>query len=129
MEGCPENNNLLYLVLSALLFPFLFVVGKWMLSMYRKSHKEKSMSSKRELMKSVHYAELQLELFGEKALKNLQHLASEHNLQKMASTISESKRFNLLKEEGGDSIKEVDTASDNGDDFNDFMKYMNEDKV
>lgn len=129
MEGCPENNNILYLILSALLVPFLFVLYKGMASVYRKSHQERSKSSKLELMKSIHFAELQLELFGGKALKNLQHLASEHDLQKMASTISESKRIKTLDD--GDDSPVVKDASDNGEDFDDFMNYINkaEEKV
>lgn len=86
MEGCPEENNLLYLIMSALLVPFLFILFMIVRSAFRKAHHEKAVLSKRESMKSMAFAELQVELFGEKALKRLQHIGSSVDLQKLSSS-------------------------------------------
>ncbi|EED87024.1 predicted protein [Thalassiosira pseudonana CCMP1335] len=90
MEGCPESNNLLYLVLSSLLTVFLFLAYMGVKQSYKKTHKVKAESSRRESMKTLAYAELQLELFGEKALHRLQHVGSEVDLEKLASSYNMS---------------------------------------
>jgi len=95
MEGCPERNTLLYLILSALFVPCVFIICKVGISFYRKAHKGKKKSSLRETMKTVEFAELQLELFGEKALKNLSDLGtnmSHHDMKRIASTRSLSQK-------------------------------------
>lgn len=74
MEGCPESSEVLYLVLASLVTPLLFVLAKVGMNLYKKSHKEKKQASLLECLKTKEFAELQLELFGEKALKNLKHL-------------------------------------------------------
>ena len=66
MEGCPESNTLLYLILSSLLIPTVFVLYKLVASMYSKSKNDKKKSSQLESMKSMAYANLQMELFGER---------------------------------------------------------------
>ena len=109
MEGCPESNTLLYLILAALLVPFLFVVYKACTYLYAKGHKEKTKMSRLESMKSMEFAELQLELFGERALKNLKHIGSTHDLQKLASVRS----MKILK------AAETGDVSETGD--NNFM--------
>lgn len=119
MEGCPESNNLLYLVLSALLVPFLF--GTYMLvkNIYNKTHHEKAQSSRRESMKTVEFAELQLEMFGERALKNLKHLGSTHNLEALAASIHESRHGGRV---------DIETGSDTSDEehgYDAFMTYLN----
>lgn len=123
MEGCPESNNLLYLVLSSLLVPFLFGTYMFVKNMYARSHHEKAQSSRRESMQTLEFAELQLEMFGQKALKNLKHIGSTHNLVALAASIHE------LKHEGVD----IDTGSDTGDDeeqgFDAFMTYLNGPKI
>jgi len=119
MEGCPESNTLLYLVLASLVVPFLFVSYKLGTGWYKKSHEGKSESSRRESMKSLAFAELQLELFGEKALENLKHLGSTHDLQKLAASISNSKRSLMQKETS-------DISDEGGQGFDDFMSYMND---
>merc|ERR1712071_408330 len=63
MEGCPANNTLLYLILSSLFVPFLFLVYKVGRGLYDKGHQDKKKSSRLESMKSLNFAELQLELF------------------------------------------------------------------
>eukprot|EP00579_Thalassiosira_antarctica_P023218 CAMPEP_0201987892 /NCGR_PEP_ID=MMETSP0904-20121228/92033_1 /ASSEMBLY_ACC=CAM_ASM_000553 /TAXON_ID=420261 /ORGANISM="Thalassiosira antarctica, Strain CCMP982" /LENGTH=502 /DNA_ID=CAMNT_0048542017 /DNA_START=17 /DNA_END=1525 /DNA_ORIENTATION=+ len=87
MEGCPESNTLLYLILSSLVVPFLFGITKLGMNLYKKFHREKKQSSRLESMKTIQFAELQFELFGEKALKNLKHIGSTvsaHELEKLA---------------------------------------------
>jgi hypothetical protein len=86
MEGCPEQYNLLYLILAALFIPFLFVVFLVVRGCFRNLHHEKAAISRRESMKSMAFAELQVELFGEKALKRLQHIGSAVDLQRLASS-------------------------------------------
>ena len=120
MEGCPENNTLLYLILSALLVPFLFVLYKACTYLYAKGHKEKSKMSRRESMKSMEFAELQLELFGERALKNLKHIGSTHDLQKLASQHS---LRSLKAAETGDVSEAGETSEDEGE-YNNFMNFL-----
>mmetsp|Transcript_16799 Transcript_16799/g.36243 ORF Transcript_16799/g.36243 Transcript_16799/m.36243 type:complete len:481 (+) Transcript_16799:147-1589(+) len=73
MEGCPTENTLTYLILSALIVPYLFIVWKVANLLYKTLRSTKIQSSRHGWMKSVEFAELQLELFGERALKNLTH--------------------------------------------------------
>ena len=76
MEGCPANNNILYLILSSLLVPFLFVTYKVASHSMSNFHHAKAQQGRQECMRSVEFAELQIELFGSKALKNLTKLGS-----------------------------------------------------
>lgn len=118
MEGCPESNTLLYLVLASLFVPSLFALYKLISGLHKKNNREKSKSSKRESMKSLQFAELQFELFGEKALKNLKKSGSEHNLDALAATITGTKNTLVEKET-------VDISDEVGEGFDDFMSYMN----
>jgi len=77
------------------------------------------------------FAELQLELFGEKALKNLKHIGSSHDLQKLASLRSLDSTSKI-------SISKVETSGESGDSmsedgskvqFDDFMSFLNDSKV
>ena len=52
--------------------------------MYNKAKGAQAMTSRRESMKTYEFAELQLELFGQKALRNLKHIVSVANLEKLA---------------------------------------------
>jgi len=112
MEGCPEDNLLLYLILSSLLVPFLYVVVKVGLDTYRKFHHVKKQSSRFESMKTTAFAELQLELFGEKALKNLKHVGSNVDLQRLASNMTSR------------SERDISTDSD-GDGYDEFLSHLN----
>ncbi|KAL7528922.1 hypothetical protein ACHAXR_004962 [Thalassiosira sp. AJA248-18] len=121
MEGCPESNTLLYLILSSLLVPFLFLLWTASKQLYKKFHLEKKQSSRRESMKTLQFAELQLELFGEKALKNLEHVGSSHDLVKLASTIADSKR--------GVSPNPTKEMSDtDGPEYDDFLTFLKDPK-
>ena len=123
MEGCPEKNNLLYLILASLLVPFLFVLFKVSMKLYRDMHHEKAQSSRREAMKTIEFAELQLELFGEKALKNLKHIGSSHDLEKLAES---------YRSERGLKVQETsDPISDTSDDeeaqaYDNFLALVND---
>lgn len=114
MEGCPESNTLLYLILSSLLIPTVFVLYKVVASMYSKSKNDKKKSSQLESMKSMAYAELQMELFGEKALKNLKHVSSAVDLEKLAATYTAR------------SLKEKPTGDLSDDDagYDDFLSFV-----
>lgn len=87
MEGCPENNNMLYLILASLTVPILFVCYKGAKAVYNKAKGAQAMTSRRESMKTYEFAELQLELFGQKALRNLKHIGSVANLEKLAGSL------------------------------------------
>ena len=69
-------------------------------------------------MKSLQFAELQLELFGEKALENLKCIGSTHDLEELAAMIMGTKHTLLEKET-------VDISDEGGEGFDDFMSYMN----
>ena len=126
MEGCPESNNLLYLILSAMLVPFLFALYKLTAGMYKKFHHEKAQSSRRESMKSMAFAELQLELFGERALKNLKHIGSTHDLQKLAESVSTRSLAKVTTDEiSDDDAKELsDAGEDNEQGYNEFLTIL-----
>lgn len=126
MEGCPESNNLLYLILASLLVPFLFVLYKVCAYLYKKGHHDKVQSTRRESMKSYAFAELQLELFGEKALRNLKHIGSSHDLMKLASSMSlGGSQLELTKKETVDDM----SSNAGSDNFDSFMSYLNDDDV
>ena len=82
MEGCPadEGLNLLYLILSGLLGVFLFLVFQGVLTVVRNA-KKKELSKLRETMKDdEQFIQLQVEMYGEKALRRLQHVDSSGSL-------------------------------------------------
>ncbi len=87
MEGCPENNTVLYLILASMTVPILFVCYKGVKALFNKAKGAKAMTSRRESMKTYEFAELQLELFGQKALRNLKHIGSVANLEKLAGSL------------------------------------------
>jgi len=73
MEGCPPSNvNLVYLILSALLGLFIFLVVYALLKI-KKGHKRAEVEkSRRASMVDSEFQELQRELYGDK-LKRLKH--------------------------------------------------------
>jgi len=76
MEGCPSDNNLLYLILTSLITPYLFSIYAVIREVYRTLRSVKDKKSRLEVIQSAAYADLQLELFGEKNLMNLKHQIS-----------------------------------------------------
>jgi hypothetical protein len=85
MEGCPaEESTLMYLVLSAFITPYLFSIFAVIREVWRTLRTEKKKKGRLGVIQSIAYAELQIEMFGEKgrALKekrgsNLYHPKSE----------------------------------------------------
>ena len=73
MEGCPESNTLLYLVLSALIVPYLFILFSVARQLYKTLTGMKKQSSRSKSMMTSEYADLQLELFGQEAMDDLRH--------------------------------------------------------
>lgn len=75
MEGCPDRSLTgLYLVLTGILGAFLFSVVKGILFLVEKSKERKASEKRSESIREEGFLDLQLELFGTKALKKLQHL-------------------------------------------------------
>ncbi|GAX15877.1 hypothetical protein FisN_2Lh392 [Fistulifera solaris] len=69
MENCPstDEKNLLYMILSALIGVVLFLTVMGVSSLLR-SKKVKKMSSKKNALKDDEFRDLQIELYGEKAM-------------------------------------------------------------
>ncbi|GAX26670.1 hypothetical protein FisN_2Hh392 [Fistulifera solaris] len=69
MENCPstDEKNLLYMILSALIGVVLFLAVMGISSLMR-SKKNKKMSSKKNALKDDEFRDLQIELYGEKAM-------------------------------------------------------------
>ena len=81
MEGCPTTDNtIVYLVISGMLYPYLFFLFAVARELYQTLGSMKKQSSRRGFMKSAEYMELQLELFSENELKNLKHMMSDSSL-------------------------------------------------
>lgn len=75
MEGCPKNLTMLYLVLSALVGLFVFLCVQLLLKLRKKS-KNITKNKERASMMDTEFQELQVELYGEKALRRLKHMSS-----------------------------------------------------
>lgn len=129
MDGCPSENNLLYLILSSLLVPFLFVSYKGLKYLIVTANKEKQSQGRRESMKSVEFAQLQIELFGDKALHNLKTVGSAADLKKLADTFTSERSIggNVREvasrdatEKGSSDDESVDKGS-----FEGFMAFLN----
>ena len=87
MEGYPaENKTLLYLILSSLIVPVLFLLWKLVQASYANLCQKKAQESLLESMRSVEFAELQLELFGEKVLHRLKGLVSSREFEELVSS-------------------------------------------
>ena len=110
MEGCPESNTLLYLILSSLLMPFVFILVKVGMSFCKKSRGGKNQSIQREAKKSVEFAEFQLELFGQIAYQNLSDIGNTMSHHEKRRIIS---KRNLNKVETGDTSGDNDNGVDN----------------
>ena len=77
MEGCPDDEglNILYMILSALVGLFVFLFAQAVLAA-RNQSKETEKAKLKESMMDEDYAELQMSLYGEKALRRLNHMNS-----------------------------------------------------
>jgi len=123
IEGCPEENNMLCLILSAFLVPFLFIIWKLVYRMYNNFHTEKSKSNRQAVMKTFECAELQFDLYGEKVLKRLRHLST-NDLMRLTTRRSESDRSLMTKELDNLSYDDADDT-EAADGFNGFLSYLN----
>ena len=77
MEGCPEDEglNILYMILASLVPVVLFLVTQTIVVL-RRRNKESEKARLKESMMDDEFADLQLSLYGERALKRLNHLNS-----------------------------------------------------
>jgi ABC-type lipoprotein export system ATPase subunit len=86
MEGCPDENlNILYLILSALLGVFLFLIVDIGIRIKKRGQKKKS-DMKLSSMLDSEFQELMVELYGEKGLRRFQHMSSTHHSRTSPST-------------------------------------------
>ena len=76
MEGCPKNLTVLYMILSGLLNVFLFLVIKLVFAIIDRRKQRKTAQDRNKSMMSQDFVELQMELYGNRALRRLQHLNS-----------------------------------------------------
>jgi hypothetical protein len=92
MENCPSDNVILvYVILSGCLGVFIFLVVMAILKIKRGIQKDKA-ETKRAGLRDDEFTELQVELYGTKALHRLMHMNSSLSLKKPASngTIKEA---------------------------------------
>jgi ABC-type lipoprotein export system ATPase subunit len=82
MEGCPaEDINLLYLILSSFVGVSIFLVAKGFQAFQKDAEKNKDAGKRKQVMEAEEYQLLQVELYGEKALRRLQHQNSSRSLK------------------------------------------------
>ena len=74
MEGCPDDNVLLYLILTSMLFSVMIIVFNLKNKIRKQFNVKKQAETIKKSMITTEFAELQVELFGIKALNRLQHL-------------------------------------------------------
>jgi hypothetical protein len=89
MEGCPSDSglNLLYLCLSGLLGVVLFLVVMGCVSAVRAAKKAKVNEEREALKDDEEFHALQLEMYGEKQLRKLQHADSTGSLSQTAESV------------------------------------------
>jgi hypothetical protein len=76
MEGCPASDiNILYLILSALVGLFMFLFYELIVAIRSKS-KDLEHVQLRESMQDQEFHQLQVTLYGEKALRKFNHVGS-----------------------------------------------------
>ena len=85
MEKCPENLTILYLILSGLLNVFLFLCMKLIFALVARRKHRQTMEDRKKSMMNEGFVELQMELFGAKALKKLKHVGSMTSPQSSSS--------------------------------------------
>ena len=86
MEGCPaDDKTLMYLIISSMLVPYLFGLFAVAREIHNALKRGKKESSRRSSMHSAEFVKLQLELFGEIALGNLQHYES-RDMEKLVAS-------------------------------------------
>jgi ABC-type lipoprotein export system ATPase subunit len=90
MEGCPADDiNLLYLILSAFVGVFVFLLVKGYQALQKGAEKNKDADKRNRIMETEEAQLLQVELYGEKALRRLQHQNSSSSLKKTMHSSSD----------------------------------------
>ena len=92
MEGCPADGglNLLYLILSGLLGVVLFLIFQGVLTVIRNAKKAEKNKLRETMMEDEEFIRLQVEMYGEKQLRRLQHVDSSNSL---AQTVHSEKPY------------------------------------
>ena len=84
MEGCPSHNlDLVYLILSGLLGVFVFLSVKLILSCRKTAKTVERERAKRASMHDDEFVSLQVELYGQKVLRRLQHENSTKSIKSL----------------------------------------------
>ena len=126
--GLSRGEQSTFLILSAMLVPSSFVFWKLARRIYAHHTTEKARSDRKSIMKSVNFAELQFELYGEKALSHLHHLSA-YDLMKLSKRLSNSGHtFSFddsdcdekVAKENDDEVTEVEDELDN------FMLFLHD---
>ena len=86
MEGCPDSDglNVLYAILSGVLGLVLFLVVQ-VIAKVRRGINDLETKTKKESMMDQEFNELQVELYGERALRRLLHENSSRSNSSAAS--------------------------------------------
>ena len=85
-EGCPAEFNTLYLVLSAFIGVFVFLVVQLLLYCKASAADSKEENKRAKIRELEEFQQLQIDLYGKKALRKLQHVDSAQSLNKMEKT-------------------------------------------
>jgi hypothetical protein len=105
MEGCPDDLNLLYLILSSFVGVFVFLVAKGVQAAQKGAEKNKDAGKKKQIMEMEEAQLLQVELYGEKALRRLQHQNSSGSLKK---TVTKQDSSNESQEDLAKATEDVE---------------------
>jgi hypothetical protein len=90
VEGCPEEHNTLYLVLSAFIGVFVFLLVQLALYCKHAAEDNKEEKKRAEIRELEEFQQLQIDLYGKKALRKLQHIDSANSLHKMDKTAKDA---------------------------------------
>ena len=104
VEGCPEENNTLYLVLSAFVGVFVFLVVEGILYCKASSDDSKEEKKRAKIMELEEFQQLQIDLYGKKALRKLQHMNSSSSLHKMDKTVKSNSDQDEEVASGADAV-------------------------
>ena len=93
MEGCPPSNvNVVYMILSAMLGPAMFLIYETTKTLLKKAHTKKVISKKNKL-KDAEFRDLQVELYGEEILLKDSLAGTNHSARSRGSQASSNDNY------------------------------------